>query len=132
MTARYAEPPDLADIESMARQALDSIPDRLRSKITDVVIRVEEFPDASIQQDMGLDSPFELLGLYRGLPLNAKSVSDSPQDVDIIFLFRRPLLDYWCETGEDLAYLVRNVLIHEVGHHFGFSDADMERLEREG
>lgn len=132
MTIPYSTPPDLADLEAMARQALQSIPDDLRSKITDVVIRIDEFPDTEIQRDMGLQNPFELLGLYRGVPLDAKSVSDAPQDIDTIYLFRRPLLDYWCETGEDLAHLVRHVLIHEIGHHFGFSDDDMVRLEQEG
>jgi len=131
MTTVYSAPPDLADIEAMAREALKSIPDHLRSRITDVVIRVDDFPDRRTQRDLGLESPFDLLGLYRGVPLDAKSVSDTPQDIDTIYLFRRPLLDYWCETGENLALLVRNVMIHEIGHHFGFSDDDMERLEQE-
>ena len=78
---------------------------------------------------MKLESPYELLGLYRGVSLDEKSVSESPQDVDMIFLYRAPLLDYWCETGEDLSHLIRHVLIHEIGHHFGFSDADMEKIE---
>jgi len=124
-----SQPPDLADIEALARGALGTIPDVLRSKVADVVIRVDDFPDTATQQDMGLQSPFELLGLYRGVPLNEKSVADTPQAVDTIFLYRRPLLDYWCETGEALTILVRHVLIHEIGHHFGFSDADMERLD---
>ena len=78
---------------------------------------------------MGLNSPFELSGLYSGIPIGDKSVSSAPVDVDMIFLYRRPLLDEWCETGEDLGDLIRHVLIHEIGHHFGFSDADMARLE---
>ena len=116
----------------MAHEALQSIPDDLRSKITDVVTRIDEFPDTEIQRDMELQNPFELLGLYRGVPLDAKNVSDALQHIDTIYLFRRPLLDYWCETGEDLAHLVRHVLIHEIGHHYGFSDDDMARLEQEG
>ena len=132
MTTPYSTPPTLADLEAMAREALKSVPDNLRSKITDVIIRVDDFPDSNIQREMALNNPFELLGLYRGVPLEAKSVSDAPQDIDMIFLFRRPLLDYWCQTGEDLAHLVRHVLIHEIGHHFGFSDDDMARLEQEG
>jgi len=130
MTTPYRTPPDLADMESMAHEALRSIPDDLRSRIADVVIRIDDFPDSGIQRDMGLQNPFELLGLYRGVPLDAKSVSDAQQDIDMIYLFRRPLLDYWCETGEDLAHLVRHVLIHEIGHHFGFSDDDMAQLEQ--
>lgn len=126
-----SQPPDLADIERLARDSLDTIPASLRLKVTDVVIQVDDFPDAETQRDMGLRNPFELLGLYRGVPLNEKSVGDVPQAVDTVFLYRRPLLDYWCETGEDLTVLVRHVLIHEIGHHFGFSDEEMERLEAE-
>ncbi|MDA0653466.1 MAG: metallopeptidase family protein, partial [Proteobacteria bacterium] len=130
MTDPYSTPPDLADLEAMAHEALRSIPDVLRSRVADVVIRIDDFPDTEIQREMGLQDPFELLGLYRGVPLDEKSISDAPQDIDTIYLFRRPLLDYWCETGEDLTHLVRHVLIHEIGHHFGFYDDDMERLEQ--
>ena len=72
---------------------------------------------------------FDLLGLYRGVDLSRKSTLDVRPDIDMIFLYRRPMLDYWCETGEDLTHLVRHVLIHEIGHHFGLSDDDMERIE---
>ena len=116
----------------MAHEALQSIPDDLRSKITDVVTRIDEFPDTETQRDMELQNPFELLGLYRGVSLNAKNVSDAPQHINTIYLFRRPLLASWCATGADLAHLVRHVLIHEIGHNFGFSDNDMARLEQEG
>jgi predicted Zn-dependent protease with MMP-like domain len=98
--------------------------------VGDVVIRVEEFPDEETEEEMELDSPFDLLGLYRGVALPRQSVLAPRTDVDMIFLYRRPLLDYWCETGEDLAAVVRHVLIHEIGHHFGFSDDDMERIEK--
>jgi len=93
------------------------------------VIRVEDFPDAETEQEMGLEDPFELLGLYRGVSLQHKSTLYTHDDVDMIFLYRRPILDYWCETGEDLTHIVRHVLIHEVGHHLGLSDEDMERIE---
>ena len=95
------------------------------------LIRIADFPDLEIERDMGLGSPFDLLGLYQGVSLDRKSVSDPTPDVDMIFLYRRPILDYWCETGEDLAHVIRHVLIHEIGHHFGLSDADMERIEKE-
>ena len=127
----YSIPPTLEDIEGLAREALASIPEILRGYLHSVAIRVEEFPDAETERDMELDSPFDLLGLYRGISLDRKSIADVPNDVDIIFLYRRPLLDYWCETGETLSHLIRHVLIHEVGHHFGFSDEDMERIEAE-
>jgi predicted Zn-dependent protease with MMP-like domain len=121
--------PTLADIEELANRALGTIPHRLKRHLGEVVIRVEEFPDEETEQAMGLDSPFDILGLYRGVALPHKSVSDPRPHMDMIFLYRRPILDYWCETGEDLAHLVRHVLIHEIGHHFGFSDDDMARIE---
>jgi len=122
-------PPSLVDIEELAKQALDGIPERLKRHLGPVVIQVEEFPDEETEAEMGLDSPFDILGLYRGVALPHKSVSDPRPDLDMIFLYRRPILDYWCETGESLARLVRHVLIHEIGHHFGFSDEDMARIE---
>jgi predicted Zn-dependent protease with MMP-like domain len=122
-------PPSLADIEALARRALDTIPHRLKRYLGPLVIRVEEFPDEQTEEAMGLDSPFDILGLYRGVALPHKSVSDPRPNMDMVFLYRRPILDYWCETGEDLARLVRHVLIHEIGHHFGFSDEDMARIE---
>jgi predicted Zn-dependent protease with MMP-like domain len=130
MTQRL--PPSLAEIEALAEHALATIPQRLKRHLGPVVIRVEEFPDEETEEAMGLDSPFDILGLYRGVALPHKSFSDPRPDLDMIFLYRRPILDYWCETGEDLAHLVRHVLIHEIGHHFGFSDEDMARIEASG
>lgn len=124
-------PPSLADMETVAQAAFDDVPEVLRARVDGVAIRVEDFPDAETVRDMGLESPFDLLGLYRGVSLDRKSLGDLPSDVDMIFLYRRPILDYWCETGETLSHLIRHVLIHEIGHHFGLSDADMDRIERE-
>jgi predicted Zn-dependent protease with MMP-like domain len=124
-------PPSLADLEELAQRVLDTIPRRLKQHLGLVVIRVEEFPDEETEETMGLDSPFDILGLYRGVALPHKSISDPRPDLDLVFLYRRPILDYWCETGEDLASVVRHVLIHEIGHHFGFSDEDMARIEEE-
>ena len=128
---RWGAPPDLADIERIANVAFTVIPERLRRYVSNVVIRIEDFPDAETAREKELESPFDLLGLYRGIDLLQKSISDVPSDMDMILLFRRPLLDHWCETDVDLVHLVLNVLIHEIGHHFGLSDADMEALERE-
>jgi predicted Zn-dependent protease with MMP-like domain len=122
-------PPSLAEIEALARRVLDTVPSRLRQHLGPVAIRVEEFPDEETEAEMALDSPFDILGLYRGVALPRKSISDPRPQLDMIFLYRRPILDYWCETGEDLARVVRHVLIHEIGHHFGFSDAEMARIE---
>ncbi len=131
MSNRFDVPPSLADLDALAREALRAIPDELRVHAETVVIRVLEFPDDDIVREMGLDSPFELSGLYSGVPVGDKSVSATPSDIDMILLYRRPLLDEWCETGEDLTRLIRHVLIHEIGHHFGFSDAAMARIEAE-
>src|SRR5690606_11241110 len=130
-SGRFSIPPSLADIEELAKQAYATVPEELSRYVGDVLIRVEEFPDAETEQEMELESPFDLLGLYRGVALNRKSVMDVSSDIDMILLYRRPLLDYWCESGEDLMHLIRHVLIHEIGHHFGFSDEDMERIEAE-
>ena len=125
------KPPSLTDIQALADAAWRVIPERLRRHADDVVIRVEDFPDEEVCRDMNLGSPFDLLGLYQGVALSERSVMDPGGGVDMVFLYRRPILDYWCEHEEDLDHLVRHVLIHEIGHHFGFSDADMEALERE-
>ena len=122
-------PPSLAEIEALAARAFAAIPRRFKRHLGPVAIRVEEFPDIETEGAMGLDSPFDLLGLYRGVALPRKSVSNPRPGLDMIFLYRRPILDYWCGSGEDLFAVVRHVLIHEIGHHFGFSDEDMERIE---
>ncbi len=124
------KPPTLAELEDLARQALAAIPEELVRHVRDVVIRVEDFPDEATEKEMGLEDSFELLGLYRGTPRGHKSVMYPQPNVDMIHLYRRPILDFWCESGEPLDRVVRHVLIHEIGHHFGFSDEDMERLER--
>jgi len=131
MASPFSEPPGADDIEAIARKALASLPAELRNPVEGVVIRVDEFPDAETEAELELESPFDLLGLYHGVSIDRRSVSDTPEDVDMIFLYRRPILDYWCESGDDLAHVVRHVLIHEIGHHFGFSDEDMDRIEAE-
>jgi predicted Zn-dependent protease with MMP-like domain len=132
MKAASLTPPSLADFDALAASALATIPAELKRFLGPVVIRVEEFPDEETEAEMELQSPFDLLGLYRGVALPHKSVFATSSAIDMIFLYRRPILDYWCETGEDLAHVVRHVLIHEIGHHFGFSDDDMHRIEEEG
>lgn len=124
--------PTLEEIEAIALETLERLPKRFRQNIEGVIVRVEEFPDEDTEREMELESPFDLMGLYRGVSLGHKAAGDLPREPDMVFLYRRPLLDYWCETGEELAHLVRHVMIHEIGHHFGFSDDDIERLEGEG
>lgn len=128
MSREFTIPPSLDDIEAIAREAFDILPDTFRALTTDIVFRIDDFPDPETVIEMGLQSPFDLMGLYSGVPLGETNAGAAPV-VNTIFLYRRPLLDYWCETEENLSHLVRHVLIHEIGHHFGLSDEDMERLE---
>lgn len=125
----HTVPPTVQDLERMAEDALDTIPAELLAPVGNILIRIEDFPDEDTEREMELESPFDLLGLYRGVDLTRQSVAAPRAEPDMIFLYRRPILDYWCETGEDLPAIVRHVLIHEIGHHFGLSDDDMERIE---
>ncbi len=129
MSEQNVTAPSAGDIEALARAALSGLPARFRRLVADIVLRVDEFPDDDVCDDLGLESAFDLMGLYQGVSLDQKSVMAVPQGPDMIFLYRRPLLDHWCETAEPLDHLVRHVLIHEIGHHFGLSDADMEAIE---
>jgi predicted Zn-dependent protease with MMP-like domain len=126
-TASYA--PSLQQIEALALAALERLPAAFRAHLGDVVIRVEDFADEATLDEMGMEDPFELTGLYRGRPVGDKSSTDSGALPDMIHLYRRPILDEWAETGVSLEALVAHVLVHEVGHHFGLSDADMHALE---
>ncbi len=128
-TGKYGNAPSLADLEAIAGEAFATIPRALSRHVADVAIHVTDLPDDETMEAMELESPFDILGLYVGVSLDQKSVSDTPSDIDRIYLYRRPILDYWCETEEDLYHLVRHVLIHEIGHHFGFSDDDMDQIE---
>ncbi len=125
-----ARAPTADQIERIGREVLEALPEVFRGHVRDVVIRVQDFPDDQTLAAMGIESPFDLLGLYHGVPVGRGSELSAPRsDVDMIFLYRRPLLDYWCETEAPLEDIVRNTLIHEIGHHFGFSDEDMEEIE---
>jgi predicted Zn-dependent protease with MMP-like domain len=123
-----AEPPTLADIEVLADEAYRSIPEELRAQIANVQVRVVDYPDDATLDRMGLESPFDLLGLYSGVDLTRQGVNDVRSHVDMIWLYRMPLLDYWCDKGGALGPIVRHVMIHEIGHHFGYSDDDMDEL----
>ena len=130
-TRRFTTPPSMAEIEALAERALAGIPARLRQHIQNVGIAVEDMPDDETLDEMGIESAWDLTGLYRGTPLHRRSVLDIARGPDLIVLYRQPILLEWVEAEEDLYRLVRNVLLHEIGHHFGFSDADIEALERE-
>jgi predicted Zn-dependent protease with MMP-like domain len=122
----------MAEIEALAERALATLAAEFTRHLKQVLIRVEEFPDAEVEREMELESPFDLLGLYHGTSMLHKSVMDPRPHIDAIHLYRRPILDFWCEGNDTLYAVVRHVLIHEIGHHFGFSDEDMERIERAG
>ncbi len=125
--------PSLDDIEAIARRALDDLPEPFRALVGDVPIVVENFAEDAVLEELGIGDPFALMGLYQGIPIGNKETLNVPSgELDMIFLYRRPILDYWTETGDDLEHVVRHVLIHEIGHHFGLSDDDMERIEDSG
>jgi predicted Zn-dependent protease with MMP-like domain len=121
--------PDLAQIEELAASAWQRLPGAFRRLCKDLVIRVEDFPTEEVLRELRLESPFDLLGLYHGVSLDKKSVMDLPRTPDMVFLYRRPILDCWAEGEETLGHLVTHVLVHEIGHHFGLSDADMHAIE---
>lgn len=127
----FGPPPSVEDIADMAERALLTIPPRLARHVQGVGITVEDMPDDETLDELEIESAWELTGLYRGTPLTERSVSDPVRQPDLIFLYREPILLEWIETGEDLFRLVRSVVIHEVAHHFGFSDAAIETIERE-
>ncbi len=121
--------PSLDDFQALAQEALAAVPEPFKTHIEGVVIRVAEWPEDEVLADMGFESPYDLLGLYQGTALTERSLGDIARPVDMIFLYRQPLLAAWEEDGCDLRDLVRNTLVHEIGHHFGLSDAEMEALE---
>jgi predicted Zn-dependent protease with MMP-like domain len=129
MDWRGVAAPSLAEFEELAAQAWERLPQEFRSMCDGVVIRIEDFATDEVLKSLGVDSPFDLMGLYQGVSLDRKSVMDSGREPDMVFLYRRAILDYWAEGDEQLGSLVTHVLVHEIGHHFGLSDADMEALE---
>ena len=121
--------PDAAEIERLAEAAIARLPAEFRRHLTKVVLRVEDFADDSVLDEMGIEDPFELSGLYQGRPVSEESAWASGELPPMVHLYRRPLLDEWVETGVALEDLITHVIVHEIGHHFGFSDADMHRIE---
>ena len=124
-----ARAPGIRELEGLAAAAWQRLPSEFRGLCESIVIRVEEFAAEEVLQALNIESPFDLMGLYQGVSLDRKSVMDITQGPDMVFLYRRALLDYWSESDETLGHLVTHVLVHEIGHHFGLSDADMERIE---
>ena len=129
MARNFGQSPSAAEIEAIARASLAGLPEPFAAHLADVVLIIEDFADEETLRAMGIDDPFELTGLYHGLPLHEKSVERSGDLPDRITLYRRPILDEWADGDESLEHLVHHILVHEVGHHFGFSDDDMHLLE---
>jgi len=130
MTRMIGLPASADEIETLARTALARLPAQFREHLGDVVLLVEEFADDALLAEMGIEDPFDLTGVYEGVPLHEKSIGDSGRLPDRIRLFRQPILDEWIARGDEtLEHLVAHVLVHEVGHHFGLSDEAMHALE---
>jgi predicted Zn-dependent protease with MMP-like domain len=122
--------PSLDDLAALAETAFAALPERFRRLAGEVVFRVDDFADDEVLDALGLDDPFELTGLYQGVDLARRSVLDPSPSPARIFLYRRPILDEWAERGDvTLGELVTHVLVHEIGHHFGLSDADIHAIE---
>jgi predicted Zn-dependent protease with MMP-like domain len=123
--------PDAGEIEDMARAAIAALPEAYRAAAAAVALRVEDFASDDMLDDLGIDDVFELTGLYDGVPLTEKSVMDQPDRPDAIWLFRRAILDEWAARGDIALYdLVAHVYIHELAHHFGWSDAEIAAIDR--
>ncbi|WP_176082876.1 metallopeptidase family protein [Martelella sp. HB161492] len=124
---RYA--PGLEAIESLAIEAYAKLPETFRALTGDIIIEIADFPSDDVFEDMALETPFDLLGLFEGRGVSERFTVETGEMPNRITLYRRPILDYWAENEETLGDIVTHVLIHEIGHHFGLSDDDMERIE---
>jgi predicted Zn-dependent protease with MMP-like domain len=129
---RAAKAPSLAEFEALAGEVFRRLPRKFRELAADVVIRVDDFPADDVLKEMRAETEFDLLGLFQGVGLPFRSESAAVQMPNMIWLYRRPMLDYWAEHDEALGAIVKHVLVHEIGHHFGLSDADMAAIEQSG
>jgi predicted Zn-dependent protease with MMP-like domain len=125
--------PSLDDIERIARASFAALPVDFRRLVGEVPIQVTDFPDESVLRDLGLESEFDILGLFQGIGMaHDAAVAETGRMPNMIWLYRRPLIDYWAEHEETLGAIVSHVLVHEIGHHFGLSDDDMDAIYAEG
>ena len=127
---RPVKAPSLAELEILAGEVFRHLPKRFRDLCSNLVIQVDDFPSREVLRVMHAESEFDLLGLFQGVGLPFRSESAPVQMPNMIWLYRRPILDYWAEHDETLGAIIKHVLVHEIGHHFGLSDADMEALEQ--
>jgi len=121
--------PTLSAFESLAIEAYGHLPEEFRALTKDLIIEIADFPTDDVFEDMALETPFDLLGLFEGRGISERFTMETGEMVNRITLYRRPILDYWAENEETLGDIITHVLIHEIGHHFGLSDDDMERIE---
>jgi predicted Zn-dependent protease with MMP-like domain len=126
---RPVKAPSLEELEAMAIEAFRRLPDEFRALCDGVVVRVDDFPADDVLEELGAETEFDLLGLFQGVGLPFRSESAPTQMPNMVWLYRRPILDYWAEHDETLGEIVTHVLVHEIGHHFGLSDDDMARIE---
>ena len=131
MTRRFDHPPSADEIEAIARTALGGLPEAFARHLGAVILQVEELADEALLTELGIDHPLDLTGVYEGVPIGERGVETSGTLPDRIRLFRRAILDEWVEDGEEFEHLIRHIVIHEAGHHFGLSDADMHALEEQ-
>ena len=123
-------PPDLTAFGTLAEAARAALPEAFRAAAMDVVLRIEDFPSDDMLSRLTIDDPFALTGLYEGIPLTEKFIGEQPLQPDAIWLFRRPILDEWAARGDlPLGALITHVLVHELAHHFGWSDEDIARID---
>jgi predicted Zn-dependent protease with MMP-like domain len=127
---QWGRAPGLEDLEALAATAFQALPEEFRAACGDVVFKIVDFPSEGVLVEMGLETEFDLLGLFEGTGRPQAGETRTGDLPNVIWLYRRPILDYWAEFDETLEGVVTHVLIHEIGHHLGFSDDDMERIER--
>lgn len=127
---RAASAPSLAEMEAIAEEAYARLPAAFRQLCEGLVIHVDDFPSEDVMRDMECETEFDLLGLFQGVGLPFQSVSDPQRMPNMVWLYRRPILDYWAENEETLGHIITHVLVHEIGHHFGLSDDDMDAIEK--
>lgn len=122
--------PSLADFDALAQEALEALPEVFRQRLGPLAIRVEDFAPARVLREMAIADPFELTGLYEGVALPHQSSADLPGAPPVVWLFRRPILDEWAARGDvALGQLIAHVLVHEIAHHFGYSDAEIAAID---
>ncbi|KQV35795.1 MULTISPECIES: metallopeptidase family protein [unclassified Rhizobium] len=126
---RERHAPTISTFESLTQEAYSHLPDEFRTLATNLIIAIEDFPSDEVFDDMALETPFDLLGLFEGRGITERFTMETGEMPNRITLYRRPIIDYWAENDETLGDIITHVLIHEIGHHFGLSDDDMERIE---